>query len=129
MIFHILRILEKIPDAHRNDDTEILALLHDTIKYQSQQIQNKFNKEPYEFLISIGINEYVVEGLKLLTGNNEAFEENVNKIIDSKHVGAILIKLLDIEDDIVPHRLAKIPESKTYMLDTAISAILMCFAN
>lgn len=108
-ILHIMNVVNKIPKEYRTEDIEILALLHDTIWYHANKIEKLYNKEPYEYLKSIGVNDHILNGLKLVTREpNESFDNQIERIISSHHKDAIIVKIADIDDDTSSDRINKV---------------------
>lgn len=107
-IGHLLRV----SDTMTTLDGKVAGLLHDVV----EDIPNI----EFEDLLDIGIPEYIIDVLKLVTKTPttkkltkqekiEYYNQEIDRIIDSKNDLALELKLADMSDNFNPERLQQLP--------------------
>jgi len=110
-INHLLRVSDKM----KTIDGKVAALLHDVVE--------DIEGVTFEELIEFGIPNHIIEVLKLVTKEKvgqtltqeqklQKYNEEINKIIASKNLLALELKLADMSDNYNPSRLKQLDEEK-----------------
>ena len=93
--------LKRVSNNLKKEDEICAALLHDTI----EDIEGMTE----EILLSLNIPKNIIDMVILVTKTkNIPYEEEINKIIASKNIGALKIKYFDMLDNLDPMRLSKL---------------------
>jgi len=93
--------LKRVSSRLKNEDEICAALLHDTL----EDIEGMTK----DILLSLNIKENIIDMVILVTKTkNTSYEEEINKIIESKNIGALRIKYSDMLDNSDPNRLSKL---------------------
>lgn len=94
-INHLIKVASKV----KGDKDKTIALLHDIIE------DTDLTKED---LVSMGFGEDIVESVVVLSRKNgETYSNFIKRIIDSKNISAIRVKLADLEDNMDLSRITK----------------------
>ena len=110
-IGHLLRVSENMTSI----DGKIAGLLHDVV----EDIQGvTFND-----LISFGVPKHIIEALKLVTKEEtkelltkeqklQKYNQEIDRIIESRNLLALDLKIADMSDNYDPNRLEELDEEK-----------------
>ena len=110
-IEHLLRVSSKMTTI----DGKIAGLLHDVVE--------DIDGITFEDLKEFGVTENIIEALKLVTNEKsdkeytkeeklEIYNRKIEKIISSKNLLALELKLADMSDNYNKSRLLKLPQDK-----------------
>ena len=108
---HLLRVSQRMTTL----DGKIAGLLHDVVE--------DIEDVTFEDLISFGVPEHIIEVLKLVTKDKtdipltkeqklQKYNEEIDRIIESKNLLALELKIADMSDNYDPERLEELDEEK-----------------
>ena len=108
---HLLRVSDKMTTL----DGKVVGLLHDVVE--------DIEDVTFEDLISFGVPEHIIEVLKLVTKEKtdvpltkeaklQKYNQEIDKIIESKNLLALELKIADMSDNYDPNRLEELDEEK-----------------
>lgn len=118
---HPVAVMNRLPDVASNN-TRLIALLHDvfedcqdTIRTELRLLKPQITFEGVSYtdigiyyFRHLGYYEYVIDGVALLTRDPEngmTYMEQIRNIVNSGHIGAIMVKLADNLENTNPVRL------------------------
>lgn len=95
--------LHRVSNMLKNEDEKCAALLHDTLE--------DIDGMTKEILLSLNIPEHIIDMVLLVTKESgTSYDDEINKIIESKNDGALRLKYADMSDNSDPVRLQKLDE-------------------
>ena len=108
---HLLRVSAKMTTI----DGKIAGLLHDVVE--------DIEGVTFDDLISFGVPEHIIEVLKLVTKEKtntpftkeqklQKYNQKIDRIIESKNLLALELKIADMNDNYDPNRLGELDEEK-----------------
>lgn len=93
-INHLIKVASKV----RSDEDKTIALLHDIIE------DTNITKRD---LLDMGFSKKIVDTVAILSRKkDETYSEFIQRIIDSKNISAIRVKIADLEDNMDLKRIA-----------------------